>query len=116
MKDALLAILQDEGLYEMFKFVSENEGLPKKEYRERTKGAGRTWAWWISRELAGQHGVVEKGEWSKPSYVLTERGERLKEVVDRLEKIPEVKDSQERGETVAEAARELLKRQLLALD
>jgi hypothetical protein len=96
----------------MFGFVAENEGLPKKEYRERTKGRTNSWAWWISRQLAGKYGVVEKGEWSKPSYVLTDRGEQVKKVIDRLEDVPEVATASDRGASVPEAARELMKHHL----
>jgi len=106
-RDALFDILQDDGLYKMFGFVAENEGLPKKEYRERTKGQN-CWAWWISRQLASKYGVVEKGQWAKPSYVLTDRGEQVKEVIERLEDVPAVGTANDRGESVREAARELI--------
>lgn len=107
-RDALTAILQDGDFYGMFVLVSGFEGQKKDEYQNLTKG-GNSWKWWISRILKREYGVVEEGGWG---YELTERGERIYEVIERLADDPAVSSACEQGATVPEAARVLLRRHL----
>jgi hypothetical protein len=72
-KQALLAVLSDEGLLEIFEWVSKNE---KTKVPDRTKSTSdETWKQAIGKYLMSSehgHGLVEESVWF---YELTERGQ-----------------------------------------
>ena len=97
-RTALVALLKDEQLREMLQFVADHENEKRDEYKKRQNGKNN-WAWWISHQLAGEHGIITRGVWSNHCYELTDRGERVHRVLNGLENVPAVEAGSERGES-----------------
>lgn len=74
---ALMELLGDENLHELFKHIADNPGqkLPEKNI------GGNPWTWWASRELETKHNLIEEKGWS---YHLTDRGKVVEDVLANI--------------------------------
>lgn len=81
-KNALMEVLEKEGLFEIFKWIKEHEGEHNIPDRTR-KGTKETWKQCIGRYLESRHGLVEKRE-SRWGYWLTDRGQIVWECWEEL--------------------------------
>lgn len=116
--EALMALLQDDGLLEIYRHIEENPGRPTDDWQpdKNKTGSDSSWRWWTAKYLDGEYGLVENvSEFSsRRSYVLSERGETISEVIDWLESVDEVESRAENKEiSKAEAANELIQKQKL---
>ncbi|MEF8862725.1 MAG: hypothetical protein V5A40_13385 [Haloarculaceae archaeon] len=97
---ALMAVLDNEGLLDIFRYVAENPGggtgepLPNRKKQDSDNG----WRWWAKRYLMTEYGLIEDASVfsNRPSYMMTNRGEVLYETVKRLFKSEIVKQQAER--------------------
>jgi len=81
---ALMAVLSDEGLFEIFTWVCEHGGDVNAEsnIKEREKSnSAETWKQALGRYLISKHGLVAKQRWE---YELTERGECVQRAMKGL--------------------------------
>lgn len=116
--EALMALLRDEGLLEIFRHIEENPGGPTDDWQpdKNKTGSDSSWRWWTAKYLDGEYGLVENVSdfSSRRSYVLTDRGEDICEVIDWLENMDEVKSIADKAEiSEGEAAAELIQQKKL---
>lgn len=93
----LFALLEREGLLELFQHIADNPGsnLPEK------KIGGNPWDWWASRMLETKYGLVNDQGWS---YQLSDRGALVYEVLSNFEEASLVRMVGEGKMSTAEAA------------
>ncbi|MCX2819896.1 hypothetical protein EGH25_11095 [Haladaptatus sp. F3-133] len=114
-KQAVIKLLSDEGLLEIFEWVSENE---KANVPDRTKSNSKeTWTQSIGKYLkSGEygHGLVAESGWG---YELTERGRAVRDCWEELKQASIVEEKLETlGDTRREVAWRLLNRYFDAED